>query len=204
MKSNVRNVIFDLAGVVFARDKVRCPEYLHRFFSFIVPGEVMPDFWDDYDRGTRTFDEVAEALAEYRDCEVEKARSLMREAITYQEEVEPTKRLIADLKAAGYRVIILSNMSKNYIEYLRKMPVYSLVDGDVISCEVGFVKPERAIYELLLERFGLEASETMFIDDNKVNVDAAAELGITPFHFGNPEESCNAIREMLNLPKRQL
>jgi FMN phosphatase YigB (HAD superfamily) len=57
-----------------------------------------------------------------------------------------------------------------------------------------------------LERFGLDASQTMFIDDRKHNVDAAAELGITPYQFDNlnPEESCNAIREIIGLPKKQL
>ena len=199
MKSNVRNVIFDLAGVVFARDKVRCPEYLHRFFSFIVPGEVMPDFWDDYDRGTRTFDEVAEALAEYRGCEVEKARSLMREAITYQEEVEPTKRLIADLKAAGYRLYVLSNMSLEYIEYLRKKEVYSYFDGEVISSEVHLCKPEPEIYEAVLERYGLKASESLFLDDRVENVNAAIECGIGGLLIDKDDQqsSCEVLRQLL-------
>ena len=199
MKSNVRNVIFDLAGVVFARDKVRCPEYLHRFFSFIVPGEVMPDFWDDYDRGTRTFDEVAEALAEYRGCEVEKARSLMREAITYQEEVEPTKRLIADLKAAGYRLYVLSNMSLEYIEYLRKKEVYSYFDGEVVSSEVHLCKPEPEIYEAVLERYGLKASESLFLDDRIENVNAAIECGIGGLLIDKDDQqsSCEVLRQLL-------
>ena len=204
----MKDIVFDLAEVVFTRLN-RFPKEFEEYFWFVyspkgnaVTGQ--PQFWKDFDRGILTIDQVAESVAELCNDTFEEAKRKTLQSITYYDEIGPTAELIADLKAAGYRVIILSNMSKNYIEYLRKMHVYSLVDGDFISCEVGFVKPERAIYELLLERFGLEASETMFIDDNKVNVDAAAELGITPFHFGNPEESCNAIREMLNLPKRQL
>jgi HAD superfamily hydrolase (TIGR01509 family) len=64
---------------------------------------------------------------------------------------------------------------------------------------VGLNKPEREIYSLLLERFSLDPKQTMFIDDRKENVVAAAELGILPFHFDrkNPEQSCNQIRELL-------
>jgi HAD superfamily hydrolase (TIGR01509 family) len=91
-------------------------------------------------------------------------------------------------------------MSKEYIDFLRKMPVYQYFDGEIISCEVGLVKPEKEIYSLLLERFCLDPAQTMFIDDRKENVVAAAELGIAPFHFDrkNPEQSCRQIRELLN------
>ena len=111
----------------------------------------------------------------------------------------PTATLIAELKSEGYRLFVLSNMSKEYIDYLRKMPVYQYFEADVVSCDVGLIKPEREIYSLLLERFNLDPAQTMFIDDRKENVLAAAELGITPFHFDrkNPEQSCNQIRELL-------
>ena len=172
--SNIKNIVFDLAGVVFARNKERCPKELMDYFYFINSAEALPDFWNDYDRGTRSFEAVAEALAAFRSSDVETAKNMMATAITYQDQIPHTAELIAELKGVGYRVFVLSNMSKEYIEYLRKMPVYSHFDGDVISCEVGLTKPETEIYTLLLERFGLEPSQTMFIDDRKENVEAAA------------------------------
>lgn len=201
----MRNIVFDLAGVVFARNPERFPRRLEEFFSFVftTPEGGIPKFWSDYDRGTRSVDEVAEAVAEYRKCSVEEAKANMLLAIEYQEEVEPTARLIPQLKEAGYRVIVLSNMSKEYIEFLRRQPVYSHFDEDIISCEVGLVKPEREIYELLLERYNLNPDETMFIDDRQENVDMAEELGITPFLFDrrNAEQSCEELRTMLNIKK---
>lgn len=204
----MKNIVFDLAEVVFTRLN-RFPKEFEEYFWFVYAPHKdgmtgMPKFWVDFDRGILTLDQVAECVAEICNDSFEEAKRRTSQSITYYDEIKPTAELIADLKEAGYRVIILSNMSKEYIAYLRTKPVYSFIDEEIISCEVGLVKPERAIYEYLLEHYGLDASETMFIDDRKANVDAAAELGITPFHFGNPEESCNAIREMLNLPKRQL
>ena len=201
--SNIKNIVFDLAGVVFARNKERCPQALMEYFYFINSGEILPDFWNDYDRGTRSFDAVAKALAAYRSSDVQTARHMMATAITYQDQIPQTAELIAELKSAGYRVFVLSNMSKEYIEYLRKMPVYSHFDGDVVSCEVGLTKPEKEIYTLLLERFGLEPSQTMFIDDRKENVEAAAEVGIVPFHFctANAQQSCDEIRQVVGVAR---
>ena len=199
MLSSMKNIVFDLAGVVFARNEARCPQELMDYFYFINSGEQLPDFWCDYDRGTRTFDNVAECLAQFRGSDVETASHMMATAVTYQEQIAPTAELIAELKAAGYRLFVLSNMSKEYIEFLRNMPVYQYFDSEIISCEVGLIKPEKEIYLLLLERFNLDPSQTMFIDDRKENVVAAAELGIVPFHFDrkNPEQSCKQIREFL-------
>lgn len=199
----MKNIVFDLAGVVFARNPLRFPKHLEEFFSFVftTPEGGVPKFWSDYDRGTRSVDEVAEAVASYRNCSVEEAKANMLLAIEYQEEIEATARLIPELKMAGYRVIVLSNMSKEYIDFLRKKPVYRHFDEEIISCEVGLVKPEREIYELLLTRYGLRPDETIFIDDRQENVDAAAELGITPFLFDrrNPEKSCEELKIKLGI-----
>lgn len=195
----MKNIVFDLAGVVFARNESRCPQELMDYFYFINSGEKMPEFWDDYDRGMREVDSVAQALAEFRGSDFQTAKSMMQRAITYQEQVVPTAALIADLKAAGYRLFVLSNMSKEYIAYLRQMPVYNYFEGEVISCETALIKPERAIYSTLLERYSLDPLQTMFIDDRKENVDAAAQLGITPFHFDrkDAEKSCEQLRCIL-------
>ena len=125
--------------------------------------------------------------------------SYMREAIDRQEVILPTERLIADLKAAGYRLYVLSNMSKEFIEFLRRVPVYRHFDGEVVSCEERVVKPDPAIFRILLERYGLQPSETLFIDDRAANVDAARGCGIEGFLFDHrdPAASCEQLRDRL-------
>lgn len=196
----MKNIVFDLAGVVVARNEARCPQYIMDYFYFINSGNPMPEFWNDYDRGTRDIDSVAQCLAEFRGSDFNTAKSMMLEAITYQEQVAPTAELIAELKAAGYKLFVLSNMSKEYIDFLREMDVFKYFDGQIISCEVSLIKPEKEIYELLLERYNLEPEQTIFIDDRKQNVEAAAEVGIVPFHFDrvNPEKSCEQLRCILS------
>lgn len=197
----MKNIVFDLAGVVVARNEQRCPQYIMDYFYFINSGEQLPGFWNDYDRGTREIDSVAEHLARFRNSSFETAKSMMLQAVTYQEQVAPTARLIEQLKAAGFKLYVLSNMSKEYIAYLRKMPVYSHFDGEIISCEVGLTKPEKEIYTLLLERFNLDASQTMFIDDRLENVVAAESVGISGFHFNRNDAaaSCLSIAQSLGV-----
>lgn len=194
----MKNVIFDLGGVVFARDKNKCTPEFREFWSFLRQ-PFLPDFWVEYDRGTVTQDEVIGILSERTGRDLDYCREMMRTAIDLQEERRPTVSLIHDLKAAGYKLYVLSNMSHEFIEFLRGLPVYCQFDGEVVSCEELVVKPEREIYELLLSRYGLEASESIFIDDRSDNGEAAAALGITPFLFDahDPDTSCAELRRIL-------
>ena len=75
----LKNIVFDLAGVVVARNPQRFPKHLDEFFSFVftTPEGGVPKFWEDYDRGVRPVEKVAEAVAEYRGCDMETAKTNM-------------------------------------------------------------------------------------------------------------------------------
>ena len=194
----MKNVVFDLGRVVFAQDPAKSTAEFKQFFSY-VSLTPMPQFWVDYDMGVLSIDQVAAELAAYRGVETSFAREMIQIAIGKQETIAPTAALIADLKQAGYRLYVLSNMSREFIDFLREQEVYANFDGDVVSCEVGVVKPMPEIYDVLLERFSLEPSETIFIDDRRENIDAAEAKGISAFHFDRNDYagSCERLREIL-------
>lgn len=194
----MKNIVFDLGRVVFAQDPTKSTEHFKQFFSY-VSQSPMPQFWVDYDLGVSSIDDVAEQLAEYRGVGIAYAKDMIMQAIGKQETIRPTESLISELKQAGYKLYVLSNMSREFIDFLRQKEVYSNFDGDVVSCEVGVVKPMPEIYDILLEKFSLDASQTLFIDDRRENVDAAAKKGIGAFHFDRNDYagSCERLREML-------
>ena len=195
----IKNIVFDLGGVVFARDPRKFePEFI-KFFSYILLPK-MPEFWEEYDRGVVTYDEVIESLAEYNCCDRELAASNLHRSILTQEAIPATKALIESLKAAGYNLYVLSNMSKEFIEFLREQEVYQNFDGEVVSCEEHIVKPDPVIYRTLTTRYDLDPAETIFIDDRKENIEAAIAEGWHGYHFNarNPEESCLELREMFS------
>ena len=60
--------------------------------------------------------------------------------------------------------------------------------GGIISADVRIIKPSRAIYELLLKKYKLNAKECLFIDDNLDNVAAAQKIGIKSIHLKNIDD----------------
>ena len=193
-----RNIVFDLGGVLFARDPQKFePEFI-KFFSYILLPE-MPKFWEDYDRGVATYDQVLTSLAEYNSCSRELAETNLRRSILTQEAIPATVELIERLKAAKRKLYVLSNMSLEFIEFLRQQPVYRHFDGEVVSCEEKVIKPEAEIYARLESRYGIDPSETLFIDDRRANVEAAIARGWGGYHFDakDPAKSCRELGEML-------
>ena len=194
----MKNIVFDLGRVVFAQNPNKSSEEFRRFFSYVAQSP-MPQFWVDYDMGVSSFDKVESDLSAYREVDEEYTRSMILASISRQDTIIPTEAFIHDLNAAGYKLYVLSNMSREFIDYLRQQRVYNYFAGEVISCEEGVVKPMPQIYNILIQRYELDVDHTMFIDDRIENVEVAKTLGITPFHFdrNDAESSCVRLREIL-------
>lgn len=193
-----KNIVFDLGGVLFARDPRKFePEFI-KFFSYIMLPK-MPKFWEDYDRGVVTYDQVLTSLAEYNSCDRELAEKNLRRSILTQEAIPATTALIEELKTTELKLYVLSNMSLEFIEFLRQQPVYRHFDGEVVSCQEHVVKPEPEIYAILEQRYGIDPSETLFIDDRRANVDTAIERGWDGYHFDahDPQKSCDELRKII-------
>ena len=198
----IKNIVFDLGGVVLARDPRKFePEFI-KFFSFIALAK-MPDFWEDYDRGDILYDEVVEHLSRYNNCDKTLAEANLRRSILTQEEIPATKRLIEQLAVAGYNLYVLSNMSREFIDFLRRKEVYGHFRGDVVSCEEHIAKPDVAIYRRLLEKYDLVAEETLFVDDREANIEAAVSVGIEGYLFRtmDADACCKELGERLLLTK---
>ena len=88
-------------------------------------------------------------------------------------------------------------MHRESITYLEeKYSFWGLFEGSVISCRIHRIKPEREIYEYLLEKHGLVAAETVFIDDTSVNLLAAKKFGIRTIKFEDSEQCERQLAEM--------
>ena len=69
-------------------------------------------------------------------------------------------------------------------------------DDIIISGKVGLVKPDPAIFRLLLDKIGRAAEECIFIDDSSANVAAAQRLGFAAIHFRSPEQLKQELRAL--------
>lgn len=96
--------------------------------------------------------------------------------------------------ATRYRLFLLSNTSSIHITEVNNILKAStgverledLFETVFLSYEMGLMKPDARIYREVLDRAGLEAEETLFLDDNADNIRAAAELGIQTIHVQKP------------------
>jgi putative hydrolase of the HAD superfamily len=96
--------------------------------------------------------------------------------------------LAAAFRAAGGRTGFLSNSGPEVMARVRAdHPLEMRFDAVVISCEVGLAKPDPRIFRLGLERLGLPAAATLFVDDRADNVEAAARVGLRAFQFAGAD-----------------
>jgi 2-haloacid dehalogenase len=103
--------------------------------------------------------------------------------------IEGSVEIVKQLKAKGYPLYGLSNWSTETFPYaLKKFEFLKVFDDMVISGYVGYVKPEPAIYELLLQKVGKPARECLFIDDSLANIEQASKMGINTIHFTSAEK----------------
>ena len=101
-----------------------------------------------------------------------------------------SEELIRELKTSGIKLGVLSNIVQDFLDRIKEtLPVFRLMDTNVFSCEVGRVKPDKKIYEILLSRLGCEADELVYFDDMELNVNAALALGIHAFLWESPEKA---------------
>ena len=110
---------------------------------------------------------------------------------------EDTYELVKRIKAAGVKIYLLSNVPPYIHKMIETVPALKLFDGFVASCDVKLLKPERRIYEHLLEKFNLKAEECFFIDDMSVNAEGARAVGMKAHHFANHDVEAleNALRQ---------
>lgn len=113
------------------------------------------------------------------------------------EPVAGTITIMKRLKRAGYPLYGLSNWSAETFPYARrKHDFFELLDDMVISGEVGHVKPDPEIYQLMLAKIGRPAEECLFIDDALPNVRQAQEMGFAVIHFQSPEQLETSLHEL--------
>ena len=115
----------------------------------------------------------------------------------YWSHLHPNEPLIEKMRAlrdAGYRMALLTNNVREWEPRWRAfLPVDEIFEVIVDSAFVGMRKPDPEIYELTLERLGVTADESLFLDDIEVNCDAARALGMTPVRFVDNEQALAEI-----------
>lgn len=196
----IRNIVFDIGNVLVDFDPksfLKRKGFDEAMADRIIEASVKTPVWNELDRGAWTEEELIEGFVR-NDPGI--GNQIRRAFSDYKDIVLPTTYAIPwikELKSKGYRVYYLSNCSRMVeVQCEEAMAFLPYTDGGILSYTDKLIKPDPAIYLLFLERFGLKADETVFLDDTLVNIEAAEKLGIHGIWFKGKEQAECALREL--------
>ena len=195
---NINNVVFDIGGVLLDwnprhlfRKVFESEEEMEWFLSNICTYE-----WNVQQDGGKLFSvataELSEKYPEYSD---KIAMYYGRWTEMLGGEIDGTLKIFRALKSAGMPLYGLSNWSHEAFPVAyERYDFMKEFDGLVVSGYEKLLKPDHAIYKVLIDRYSINPSESVYIDDNKPNAEAARELGFHSIHFLSPDKLREELR----------
>ena len=182
----VKNIIFDIGNVIlkFSRDFLLSHFYTGEEYEFLKY-ELFKD-WEKLDEDAISLDEYYKNVLSSLPPHLQKyALSVLNNWEYFMRYSDGIIDLIQTLKQKGYKLYVLSNMTRHFIEREYKFPIFKEFDGIVYSAPIKMIKPNEDIYKYLLEKYSLIPQECVFIDDIKTNLATAARFGIHTFLYQN-------------------
>ena len=190
----IKNIIFDLGNVLISFrpdeffEKKKYPVMLR---TTIIDDIFKSNEWALLDQGEINTREAIEAIALKSSLKKEEIEHVFNLRKKLMFPLDLNVKLLPKLKKQGFKLYFLSNFPIDIFEEIKTgYYFFKYFDGGVISSEVKFSKPDRRIYEILIENYALIPEECLFIDDIELNVKAAEATGMKGlFTFGSLEIS---------------
>lgn len=183
--------VFDVGGVLLDWD----PRYLFRTLfddeaameTFLAT--VCTPAWNRrIDGGMTLADGIAELLERFPDQSAMIRAYGDRWTEMIPAALDGTVAVLEELKTAGHRLYAITNFGAETFALTRKRWSFlDWFDGIVVSAEIKALKPELEIYRHLLDTYGLDAGDCLFIDDVQENVDGAMAVGMHAVRFRDAE-----------------
>ena len=183
----IKNAVFDLVGVLmrFDTEGYCAARGISDGDRALLNREVFRSLeWAMQDRGTISEADAARAICARLPARLHQAAEdfvcRRNRAIL---PIPGMEALLGDLKSAGLRLFLLSNTTAAYPRFRAQVPGIRYFDGELISADVGLVKPDPELFRLAFRRFGSAPGESVFIDDTPINAEAALHVGMRAFVF---------------------
>lgn len=195
----IKNIIFDIGQVL----KGWHPERIYEMYDKETADAVIEaiwgtGYWFEMDRGVLSDRELFEKMLAHAPAYREQITYVFYHLEEISERMEYAIPWIRELKAGGYGVYFLSNYSRHLREQVpQTIDFIPLMDGGIFSSDVQLLKPDPRIYELLCSQYHLTPGECLFLDDSRVNVDAAIRFGMQGIRFEGFEKSYPVVMNYL-------
>lgn len=150
-----------------------------------------------YGVGTISYDEAKpQALALLDECDRAAGEEFLETRMLHYRPIEGMEELVNTLKENGYKLYILSDFPDHFEHLWERFEIFKQFDGRCISYEAHASKGNGLLFEALINRYSLDTSECVFVDDYETNALMAKTYGMKGIHFISAEDTRKKLKEL--------
>jgi HAD superfamily hydrolase (TIGR01509 family) len=194
------SIIFDLSGVLINEKQIRIVS------EMLFPGSAAADImstiyrgtiWPEFSRGSASFKSLTKRVELEHGFNAELTAAILTQIVAALPLLPKGVEMLKLAKSQGYKVYAFSNAYEGvYASLCKAHPtIFSLFDGAIMSCDIHAIKPEPKMYQILLDRYQINPSEALFIDDQEINVLGGTSLGIDGIVCRDTNEALQLLQQ---------
>ena len=191
---HIKNIALDIGGIFFDDSKKNIEKLLGKNCDIIYKLAYGKGFKECL-LGNKKVNEHIESLSNYKEFEDLKYILSKKNLSKSYPLITTNFEYIKTLKKQGYKLYLLTNITEDSYNYINDLiNINSIFDGGIYSYQEHIIKPDKRIYNLLIDKYSLKKSETIFFDDKEKNIISAINQGISSYVFKSIEDIKNNIR----------
>ena len=199
----IKNVIFDLGNVLISfipSEYLKKKNYPSNIRNTIINDVFRSEEWKKLDNGDITVPEAIDSIVLKSALSREEIALVFNFRTDIMFPLDDNVRLLPELKKHGFRLYYLSNFPLDSFEEVKNdYFFFRYFDGGIISAEVKLSKPDIRIYSYILNKYGLLAEESVYIDDIEENIVAAEKTGMLGLLTNGSVKISTELGRVLNI-----
>ncbi|MBN1897869.1 MAG: HAD family phosphatase [Spirochaetes bacterium] len=198
MKTNYNFITFDLGGVLI---EVFPQKFIDSVTSFALkPLKDLDHYADRIGLGNEKSELILQQMINDFKINLSLEKLVDKFKINYiGKKFDLMENLVDELKRRGYHISLLSNTNPIHFDYIRTIFNFDPFDKLYLSYELHLLKPDKRIFQYMIDDLGASPGEILLIDDTVVNLEAAASLGLQTLQVRPNDPDVDRIRNFFNL-----
>ncbi len=187
----IKNIVFDMGNVLLAytpQDYIKTVTDDEIIAAAVLKELFYGKEWQDLDAGTITEEDAVKQVNQRIPQYAQYVQSAMDNWHSDLTPMQGMPEIVKRLKDKNYKIYLLSNTSLRFFKYKKKVEMFHCFDGFIVSAQEKLVKPDKAIFDCICNRYNLNCEECIFIDDLQANIDGAASAGFHAHLFTGAQE----------------
>jgi putative hydrolase of the HAD superfamily len=198
----IKNIIFDLGNVLISfvpSEYLKKKNYPQNIRNTILNDIFHGEEWKMLDNGVITVAEAIERISSRSSLKREEIALVFTFRVDIMFPFDDNVRLLPALKKHGFSLYYLSNFPLDVFEVIKNdYFFFRYFDGGIISSEVKLSKPDVRIFEFILDKYSIQAQESLYIDDIEENIRSAEQTGMIGLLTGGSPKIQDVLEEKLN------